>query len=204
MAVVFRVDGLRATRGFLGATAKRARDLAPALRSIGEEMLARTQSRLSSGVDVHGRPFKRSRRGGQTLWDSGALAASVNYELLGGTRLDLFSTALYARVHNEGLTIVPRQKKWLTIPLRAAGNRGTLNLRANRGGARARHYTKTFFLRRGGRLFLMQRDRPGALRALFLLVKKVQMPRREWLGYGAGDERMVAETIERHVAGESE
>lgn len=184
----------------------RAKDTRAASAAIGEEMIVRTQRRMGAGRDIHGLPFKKSRRaemrGGVTMGGNDhSLANSVHYQVTADGGFDWYSTHVGARVHQEGGTIVPRTKQWLTIPLRAAedASRGFLAIAANRRGDRARHFKNTFFLRRNGKLFLMQRDKGDRLRALFLLVKKVQLAKREWFGFTRGDERMVVETYAKHI-----
>ena len=209
------LEGLGDVRLSLRNLLARSRDPRPALRYVGEEMLLRTENRLRRGVDVNGKPFKRSRRaervGGQTLWDTGAMAGSVSYDVSAGKDLDLFSSDKRARIHYDGGTIVPKNSQYLTIPLRAKGGeyagafRG-LARKSNRLGARARDYKGTFFIRRNGKLFLAQRvpggEGKGALRFLFILLKRVTMPRREWLGFGPMDLQMAVERLGRHVTGE--
>lgn len=210
MAVLFRIDGVSEARGFLRTAADRMRRPERELKLAGEEMLARTQRRMRAGLDVEGKPFVRSKRseraGGQTLWDRGALAASASYATTRDV-LELFSSDKRALVHYEGATITPKRAKFLTIPLRARGGMfaGGVVAQDNRRGDRARHYKGTFFLRRGGRLFLMQRlpgEGRGRIRALFILLKKVQLPARRWLGFGRADVEMVAERLGRSVTGD--
>jgi phage gpG-like protein len=230
MAILYHIDGVAEAKRFLGGAVERARNPRLPLKFIGEEMLFRTQKRMRAGVDINGRPFKKSARaeqaGGQTLFDRGALAGSANYQVT-DTALDVFSTDKRARVHEDGLTILPKHGKFLTIPIRATGGlfgmAGGSAANANRAGYQARDYPKgsTFFLRRGSALFLMQRvgkvtsdeggvryrgmkrsSSQGALRALFILVKKVEMVQREWLGFGADDATMATEEIGRYLSGD--
>lgn len=206
MSILYQVHGVAEVKRFLGLAAQNARDPRPALKDAGEDMLGRHQLRLRRGVDVHGKPFKRSagadRRSGQTLWATGKLASSVHYSV-SKTAFDLFSSDPRARVHHEGLPVRPKNgKRFLTIPLDGA----TQGAVANRNGARARQFKNTFFLRFGAHLFLMQRvgkgKDKGSLRALFLLVRSVQMPRREWLGFDASDMEMVAGKLAARITGD--
>jgi phage gpG-like protein len=210
MAIIFQIDGKREVRDFLGGAIARMRNTLPARKFVGEEMLLRTQRRLSGGVDVNGRPFKPSRRaemfGGQTLFDRGTLAASANYDTP-GTDLELFSSDKRARVHQEGLEIRPKKGTFLTIPLRARGGifEGAISgvsVKANRTGARAGHYGDTFIKRFGDRAYIMQRVGGKKLRALFLLLRSVKMPKREWLGFSPDDMEMAADKIGGHITGE--
>ena len=62
MAILFRMSGGRELGTFLGGVAARMRSPGAAFKFIGEEMLVRTHKRMRAGVDVHGQPFKQSRR----------------------------------------------------------------------------------------------------------------------------------------------
>jgi hypothetical protein len=208
MGLLYQTQGTAEVKRWLGLARDQARDPRPALKDSAEEMLARTQRRMRAGVDVHGRPFTRSRggagRGGQTLWDRGVLAASAQYSVTRDA-FDLFSSDKRARVLQEGETITPKNSQFLTIPIRARGGMfGQRDVAAigNRTGTRARHYKNTFFLRRGERLLLMQKTPGGALRALFLLVRSVKLPRREWLGFNSADLDMVAGKLGSHISGD--
>ncbi|MBE3131368.1 MAG: HK97 gp10 family phage protein [Acidobacteria bacterium] len=85
-----------------------------------------------------------------------------------GARLDV----PYAKAHEEGETIVPRNKQWLTIPL--AGYKGTAaNIPKD----------KSFFLRTitGNLLLCEKTGKTGkAWKARFMLVKSVRLPARRW------------------------
>jgi len=213
MNIIFQIGGLREVRSFLSGAAARMRNTRPARKNAGEEMLVRTQRRMRAGVDINGVPFKPSRRvekfGGQTLWDKGAMAASANYDTP-DQDLELFSTDKRSRVHQEGLEIKPKKGQFLTIPLRARGGLfegaiGGVDVQANRTGARAGHYANTFIKRFGDRLYIFQKIAGSKrIRALFLLLRSVKMPKREWLGFSEADVSMVADKIGAHITGEKE
>jgi hypothetical protein len=83
------------------------------------------------------------------------------------------------RAHEEGKTIRPRLRQWLTIPMGAAKTRAGVA----RGPARS--FPDAFFVRgRGGgqRLFIVREKTKGAgkgsLELLFVLVKRVKLPKR--------------------------
>jgi hypothetical protein len=175
MALLFNVSGVSEAKAYIAGAATRLRSVtsgrfvsgSSVRKNLGEEMLVRNKARMRAGVDVDGKPFKPSARassGGQTLFDSGALAASINYDTPDGA-MQLFSSDKRARVHWEGLLIKPKAgHRFLTIPLRGRGGlfdslAGGAAPIGNRTGARAGNFAKstTFFLRRGSSLFLMQR-----------------------------------------------
>lgn len=211
MGVLFQYEGFKEARQFLAGAAGRMRDTRTARKFIGEEQLARNQRRIRAGIDVDGKRFTPSRRvqmsGGQTLVDRGRLAASLNYDTP-GENLDLYSSDKRARVHWEGREIKPTGgRKFLTIPLRARGGMHSgdgIDIRANRTGARASHFSKktTFFRWVRGRLFLFQRTEARGIRALFLLVRSVKMPERKWFGFSSEDLEMASQVLGRHVEGE--
>jgi hypothetical protein len=132
------------------------------------------------------------------------MANSVHYAVVDGG-LELYSTHIGARVHQEGLTIRPKNAKWLTIPLRARGGEAfakdiNLATKGNRSGMRARDYKHTFFREKFGKLYLLQKQ-PGRkdVRALFVLVKKATMAKNEWFGFTAPDVEMAIDTYGRHI-----
>lgn len=214
MAILFSIDGVKETRRFLGTAVSRMRDPRVALKLSGEELLVRNAQRLRRGVDVEGRPIKKSgrvnRQGGQTLVDRGAYAASWNYQVPDGKTLDYFSSDKRARVLRGDIPeIKPKNGKFLTIPLRARGGLfegafGGVDVKGNRTGARAGHYDakSTFVKRFGSRLYVMQRTEGGRLRAIFLLLKSVKTVKRDVPGIGSSDMTMVVENIGSHVAQE--
>lgn len=191
MRLFLEKHGDRAAAQFLRGATARARNPRAALIDVGEEVIRDHQRRLRNGVDVDANRFKTSRgasmRGGQTLFDRGELASSVDYRA-SSTELEMYSTDPRARVHNEGLTIRPKKGKFLTIPLRATVVEARqrflgLGVRANRTGAGLRHYKGVFFRRSRGRLFAMQRVADSdRIRALFVLVRAQQMVKRKWFG----------------------
>ncbi|MGZ5445271.1 MAG: phage virion morphogenesis protein [Thermoanaerobaculia bacterium] len=199
----FETTGDRDAAKFLRGAAGRARNPRAALLDVGEEMILDHQQRLRRGVDVDGRAFKRSRaaaqRGGQTLLDKGELANSVDYRAT-SSYLDAYSTDPRARTHNEGLLLRPKKGQFLTIPLRATMEESRqrflgLVVRGNRTGARIRDYKDVFFRRSRGRLFAMQEiGKSGRIRALFLLVRSLQMTKRKWFG---ATERLRTYALER-------
>jgi hypothetical protein len=215
MALLIDVQstGIRELRERIARTKTAMKDLRAPSKAIGEEMIVRTNARLGRGLDIHGRPFRRSRRsqvlGTPTLGGSDhSLARSAHYAVEGGG-LVWYSDHIGADVHQSGKTITPKSAKFLTIPLRARGGTGAddslrLTREKNRAGYRARDFKDTFFRWVNGKLFLFQKTdgrgaRRGGIRALFLLVKKVTMPKNEWFGFTAGDEEMAADTYGKHI-----
>lgn len=177
---------------------------------VGAEMVVRTKERLGKGVDVHGMPLRSQRSkqlGLRPLGGAdGSFARSVQWAIA-NDGVDLYSTFVGAGVAFRGDTITPKKAKYLTIPLRARGGDNAradraLTIAKNRTGRRAAHYSrKSTFIRRtaGGKLIIFQKEPSGAIRALFLLVKKVRYPKNEWLGYSADDQKMAIEQFGKFI-----
>ncbi len=203
------VSGLKDIQERVARLGVRAQDLRRPNAFIGAQLVLNNRRRLDAGVDVHGMPLRSklsARMGLKPLGGAaGLFGRSVHWEIE-GRDLNLFSTFIGAGVAYRGDTIVPKVKKWLTIPMRARGGEFARADRAvavlgNRTGRRAAHYSKktTFFLRRNGKLFLMQKEPGGGLRALFFLTKKVRYPKNEWLGLSASDFEMAMKKYGEHL-----
>ena len=82
----------------------------------------------------------------------------------------------YAPVHEFGGTITPKRTKFLTIPLPAAKTPAG----AGRGGARS--FPNTFVRRsKAGKLMIFQKIGKKRIIPLFVLTKRVVVPKRPWL-----------------------
>lgn len=199
----FQVDlaNVKPIRDAIRRLGIRAHDTLRPRRNIGEEMLRRTAERMRQGISPDGQPWKRSRRaereGGQTLVHTGTLASRNAYDTPGAD-LQLYSWDKRSRVHQLGLTIEPKNGEYLTIPLRSADGVAEkparpVSAKKGRDGRLAKHYasSSTFIARRNGKLFIFQHVGEHAIRALFLLVRSVQMIARPYLGFGDDDIAMV-------------
>lgn len=202
MAIGGRVEleGMKDLRARIAQLGVNIKDVRRPSKNVGEMMLASTHQRMARGLDVHGQRLKSDRASRQGHQPLRGLADSVHYAV-DQEGLALFSSDIRAGVHFRGDTIVPKRARFLTIPLRARGGEsaGGAGLIANRTGRRARHYKNTFFLRKNGKLLLMQRTPGGALRALFLLVKKVKLKKNEWLGWSREDLNRTEEIYAKHL-----
>jgi phage gpG-like protein len=120
------VDGLDEVREAIRRLGATPADTAAVRKDIGEEMIKRTHDRFNSGTAPDGSKWPESGRvkksGGQTLLDHGALRDSVHYEPTPDGDLELYTEDIRARVHNEGLTITPKNGEFLVF----AGEDGKL------------------------------------------------------------------------------
>jgi hypothetical protein len=201
-----RLEGLERVEQALERVDRAMHDVRPASKDIGEALRNSHKRRLAAGLDVNGRPLHSSASllsGGRALGGPlGRFGRSLNYAIAGDGGLEFFSTFKGAAVFQRGGEIRPGPgKKFLTIPMRAKGGAFAIkgersSLNANRPGARARDYKDTFFRRVRGKLYLFQKT-PSAsgtgakIRALFLLVRSVRMPKNEWFGLTRKDEAMI-------------
>lgn len=153
------------------------RELKDMLDTVADAMAQRHSTpwrpgtRLPTGV----RSGKLARRSGATIR---AVKKSVKVR---GTGRDITGTIggpFWLVVHEEGATIRAKRARYLTIPLPAAlTSRGTPRRR------RARDWPNTFVQRsRRGNLIIFQK-RGSRIVPLYLLKKRVRIPRR--LGLGA-------------------
>ncbi len=88
---------------------------APIWEAVGFTLAENTKLRITDQEDVEGRPFQPSVRaqvqGGQTLLDRGLLRNSITYFAeKQGVEWGVPSEFPYARILNEGGTIVPKTK----------------------------------------------------------------------------------------------
>ena len=128
---------------------------------------------LQSVIDLAGH-IKSMKLSGQVLKArTGSLRRSIGWEVKGyrgkiqgrvGTNL------VYARIHEYGGEIKPRQARFLTIPLKA------VKTRAGVTRAKARDYHNTF-VRKG----IIFQNRDGKIVPLFRLSKGVKIPKRPYM-----------------------
>lgn len=131
------------------------------------------------------KPLRYGRPGGgdRPLQDTGALVASIQGRAEPG-RAVWFTNRVGAGLHNAGGTVVPRKGKFLAIALSA---------QAKRAGS-PRRMTGT------PQMPLFARPLNGRLVGHFLLVKKVVVPKREFMGLSPRAVGAIAEAVAAGVA----
>lgn len=85
------------------------------MEGIGEVLISSTQKRFQDEKDPEGQPWKKTRRGGKVLSDTKRLERSID----SAATLDsvmVGSNLKYARIHQKGGTIRPKNKKFLRFP----------------------------------------------------------------------------------------
>jgi len=109
-----------------------------------------------------------------------SLIRSIQFQLH-GDQIAIGSNLHYAKIHQEGGTIVPRKAKFLTIPLTNAAR--VLS---------ARDFENTFI--RNGIIFMArENDKPVAL---YKLVKQVTIPARPYLFIDQADKDVITSRIQ--------
>ena len=166
------------------ALAERRANVRVALEGVCKYSVQATKKRLTRGVDPDGKPFVRSkydpRRGG--LKRKGRLRRSIVYTMLSDTSGVVGSNIIYGRIHQFGGVIRPRTAKMLAIPLTAKARR--LRPRQFRGLVCVGKYPRLWLVKKGVR-------ETTAWRWHYILVLKVVMPQRRWLGVGREDEGQI-------------
>lgn len=157
-------------------------DMTPVVKRLLTEYMAGVVKSVADRVKTP-YPGSTSRAGqfpGTLSSRSGKLLKSMNPSRIrtkGKLQNELavsFALTGIAAVHEKGATITPKQAKYLTIPLPAALNKRGMPLRKS-----ARGWKNTFILKsKKGNLLIMQKRAGGKLVPLYVLKKKVVIPKR--------------------------
>lgn len=165
----------------LAELARRATNPAGGLRIVGRALVSEQERRFQSQTAPDGKAWAKLKpltvllRGarGPILRRSGALMESSNAQVSGMT-LRVGVNTIYAAVQHFGATIVPKNGAMLAIPIGAA------RITKSHGG---------LILRKGAA------DRPAVVMA-----RKVTIPARPIVGFGAKDEAAARSAIEGWLA----
>lgn len=114
---------------------------------------------------------------------SGRLRGSIRHRVYwrGNTLVGRLGTnVIYGRIHEKGGTIVPVNRKWLTIPTKHA--KTPVGVVRGRAGS----FANTFLLKPSKEkpnrpMMIMQRKGKNDVVPLFILKKRVQIPKRPFL-----------------------
>lgn len=121
---VFIGSGFDKPIGVLGAFANP--DRSDLMIRLGELVVSQTQRRIRSEKTApDGSSWKANLLGTSILFRSGALAGSVHSNAQ-ASRFEVGSDLIYARIHNQGGAIKPKNKKALSFPLRGRQDRHTV------------------------------------------------------------------------------
>lgn len=109
----------------LAALYAAADDLAPVLKNIGEHEAAATKRRFFDGKDPEGNPwaalnplYRKTKKGpGILRGESGDLAREIVWQMAGDSAVDIGSNIVYARIHNLGGVITPKNAAALVFSM---------------------------------------------------------------------------------------
>lgn len=189
----FKLEGAEALVATLEAVETFANDNTSLMLQVGTLMQDQVGRTFSAQSDpITGMPWESTGTltlstrpgggtGGKTLWDSGALLQSLTASLpvTTPTTASIWTNLPYAITHQEGKTITPKMKKFLTIPLTRDARRAESAADLER-----RKSTKLFVMKPGnGKAFLAE-DNGRRIILHYILLKSVTIPRRRFLGIG--------------------
>ena len=149
--------------------AERVKDKAALLDAAGKYMTLTEVPRI---FREEGPGWPKTRRGGKTLRDTGALAASVVYSVDGNT-VTIGSKLPYAAVHNYGAHITPKGK-FLVIPDERLSRKEKTNFKLA-------NWRNTYIKPCANGYTVYQKQIAGQPRLIARLVLSVDIPKREFL-----------------------
>ncbi len=165
----------------------------PLLTAIGLKNVEQTRRRFDTATAPNGSAWKPTSEfslssrpggggGGKTLQDRGLLKKSIRVTQVRASSVIVGSPLIYSRIHHEGGTIRPRNAKNLAIPRTTAARRTS-----------ARNYMKR---NKGARFLFNKKRKPWAIanksgKIQYILTKKVEIPRRPFLGMSTRDFREI-------------
>jgi phage virion morphogenesis protein len=99
----------------LGRLLAAAGNITPALKNIGEAETASTRQRFRDGRDPDGQAwaalnplYAQTKKGPRILVGQTRSLSEIVWQLAGSTSVEIGSNVVYARIHNEGGKIVPK------------------------------------------------------------------------------------------------
>ena len=167
----------------------------PANQVAAEIMLRSIRKNFrDGGRPTRWKPSRRAESGHKTLvGPTRSLMTGINKRVTKKT-VSVGLKDKRARLLNYGGKVVPKNAKYLTIPVGLTANE-------KRRGLTARDFENTFFHEsKNGKLFLMQNMGKGEKpRVLFLLVKSMIMPARPFILFQKQDIVLISKEYARHI-----
>ncbi len=157
--LILRVNGIESN----------LKSINPVMEKISIDMKSQTKLNFRKQQTPEGAGWKKSNSG-QTLRKTSALMHSIasgygeNFAMVGTNKI-------YARIHQEGGIIKPKNGRYLTIPL-SAGARGKS----------AKEFDGLFSLRLDTGLYLVKNKGKNEIEFMYQLVKSVTIPKRPYMG----------------------
>lgn len=101
-----------------------ANQLGPVLKNIGEYEASATRDRFQTETDPSGNRWRRlndlyatTKRGSGILRGESRTLSEIVWQLAEGEAVEIGSNAIYARIHNQGGTIVPKSASALVFSM---------------------------------------------------------------------------------------
>lgn len=89
-----------------------------ALNAVGYDMETEMRKRFDTETDYQGNKWERLKyRNGKPLTKGGYLKGSLEIAKISGNTVSVFSNKKYARLQDQGGTVVPKDKKALAFPI---------------------------------------------------------------------------------------
>ncbi|WP_456436954.1 phage virion morphogenesis protein [Desulfurobacterium sp.] len=159
-----------------------------AAEKIAQHIVSKSVKRIKEGeIKPPTSDFTRSLRtksGGGTLQDTGALMKSLTYQIE-GKRIKIGSKYPYAKAHQFGATIKPRKAKKLCIP----ASQEMKKLTKTKSVREALHELKNqgYSVWFQGNVIMGKKGKRGKERVLFYLKDEVEIPARTFVYLDEGD-----------------
>ena len=151
---------------------------------------------FTAAVDSRGIPWRplspltlalRRGGGGLPLQDTGALKASVGVQAASSTGWTVGTRKKYAAVHQFGATILPKNGKFLFIPVDKFGRRArSFASSVEMGGAKGQQYGKL--------------TKSGKAKRRLIALKKAVIPAREYLYLNTQEQEELVEVYASEAA----
>lgn len=183
----------------------RTPDLRKPLGAAAVALAASTKENFDGGHDPDGVPWKplahprvNSKGSDKPLRDKGLLMASVSargakghIERIGRQELQFGTNLIYARLHQEGGVIRPKNGKYLAIPLTREAQRAVS----------PRRFAGSLFTIKSkkGNLLLAERS-GGGIKPQYALLKQVHIPARPFLGLNQKTIDIISRIFAEYVA----
>jgi phage virion morphogenesis protein len=172
-------------QGAMRALADRGRNLAPALKSIGEALRNSTENRFKEQTGPDGRPWaplspqtikRKKANKDKILVERGRLAGSIAYRVT-GNELAVGTSLIYGAIHQLGGEIKQGAR---TQTLAFHGKGGAANkFKSHKSAGKSKTSVSVRFANIGARV--------------------IKMPARPYLGVNARDKRTIERILTRHL-----
>lgn len=164
-------------------------DMSPAMRGLAQILKSGAQLRFRAGRGPDGIAWRPTRRGGQTLRDTGRLRNSITSAFSDSTAT-VGTNVIYAAIHQFGGVIRARNGPFLAIPVSEAAR-----AHGSAGGGPTGMAGLAVWQTLKGQFVLGSAD--GTVH--YLLRRQVVMPARPFLGVSDADGKQMLALVSRYL-----